>query len=302
MTMTDPRLRSLLRQARAVADANKRAAAQQLYREILDEFPEAPQAWLGLATLLDTEAEQREAVERVLALDPGNDRAQALLTAIDGRARADAEPLDETPDDPFADARRYLEEATRREDPGGGGDGVVVGADEKEGSDPETPAEHVHDLEAETEVLFCANHPQRETTLRCNRCGKPVCTQCIRRTPVGYRCKECVREQEDVFFSAEPLHYLIAMAVAAPLAVLAPFLLSLIGFWFLAIFIAPVAGTLVGRAVFYAIGRRRGRYIPYLVAVLMILGAVLVLLLTGNLLTIGIYAFLATSSAFYQLR
>ena len=41
------------------------------------------------------------------------------------------------------------------------------------------------DLNAPT---YCANHPTVETTLRCNKCGKPICAKCAIRTPTGYRC------------------------------------------------------------------------------------------------------------------
>lgn len=29
------------------------------------------------------------------------------------------------------------------------------------------------------------------TRLRCSRCGKPICPECMIRSPVGYRCPEC---------------------------------------------------------------------------------------------------------------
>src|SRR3972149_4976134 len=54
-----------------------------------------------------------------------------------------------------------------------------------------------------TEVaLTCANHPTRETSLRCKRCNKPICASCAVLTPVGYRCRECVREQQAIFDTA----------------------------------------------------------------------------------------------------
>ena len=53
-----------------------------------------------------------------------------------------------------------------------------------------------------TAPIYCANHPAVETTLRCNRCGKPICAECAVRTPTGYRCKECVRGQQKIFDTA----------------------------------------------------------------------------------------------------
>ncbi|HLF80868.1 MAG TPA: B-box zinc finger protein, partial [Anaerolineales bacterium] len=51
-------------------------------------------------------------------------------------------------------------------------------------------------------VLTCANHPTRETSLRCKRCDKPICASCAVLTPVGYRCRECVRGQQATFDTA----------------------------------------------------------------------------------------------------
>ena len=50
--------------------------------------------------------------------------------------------------------------------------------------------------------VYCANHPGVETSLRCNKCGKPICAKCAIRTPTGYRCKECVRGQQRIFETA----------------------------------------------------------------------------------------------------
>lgn len=44
----------------------------------------------------------------------------------------------------------------------------------------------------ETETTMrCYRHPGREATLRCSNCERPICTDCARDTPVGYRCPDC---------------------------------------------------------------------------------------------------------------
>ena len=68
-------------------------------------------------------------------------------------------------------------------------------------------------------ALHCANHPDRETMLRCNKCDKPICYECAVRTPVGYRCKECVREQQNIYYNAEKSDVLIGGVVALLLGV-----------------------------------------------------------------------------------
>lgn len=40
-------------------------------------------------------------------------------------------------------------------------------------------------------VTHCVRHPNRETALRCGKCGDPICTRCIVQTPVGARCATC---------------------------------------------------------------------------------------------------------------
>ncbi|MEM7117329.1 MAG: hypothetical protein AAF614_33155 [Chloroflexota bacterium] len=78
MTISDVQLRTRLRQADRVANSGKRVAAQQLYREILDQAPNAKEAWLGLAQVVD-EADKQAAYEKVLSLDPENKEAKEGL-------------------------------------------------------------------------------------------------------------------------------------------------------------------------------------------------------------------------------
>jgi len=121
------------------------------------------------------------------------------------------------------------------------------------------------------ETLHCANHPDRETSLRCNKCSKPICTKCAVRTPVGYRCQECVRGQQAIFQTAQWYDYAIGAGVALVLsAIITPFG-GLLG-WF-AIFLGPVGGTVVAEVVRFAVRKRRGRYFAELVGGAMILGA-----------------------------
>ncbi len=56
-------------------------------------------------------------------------------------------------------------------------------------------SEPAHPAPAQPEGMpVCPRHPDRESWVRCQRCGRPVCPQCQRQAPVGVQCVDCVRE------------------------------------------------------------------------------------------------------------
>lgn len=40
----------------------------------------------------------------------------------------------------------------------------------------------------------CYRHPGRETYIRCQRCDRPICPDCMRSAAVGFQCPHCVAE------------------------------------------------------------------------------------------------------------
>jgi len=118
---------------------------------------------------------------------------------------------------------------------------------------------------------YCYYHPNTPTELRCNKCGKYICVKDARRTPVGYRCKGCVKEQQDVFFTATPIDYTVAAAVSFVLSLIAALIIPALGFF--AIFAAPIAGGIIAEGVFRTTGKRRGRYIWAVAVACMIITA-----------------------------
>ncbi|MGC9667089.1 rhomboid family intramembrane serine protease [Planosporangium sp. 12N6] len=43
-------------------------------------------------------------------------------------------------------------------------------------------------------VPACYRHPSRETYVRCTRCDRPICPDCMNEASVGHQCPECVAE------------------------------------------------------------------------------------------------------------
>ncbi|MBI5567282.1 MAG: hypothetical protein HY870_20455 [Chloroflexi bacterium] len=142
-----------------------------------------------------------------------------------------------------------------------------------------------------TETHYCHYHPNIPTSLRCNKCGKYICIKDARRTPVGYRCKECVRGQQDVFFTATPLDYVITAVIALPMAFIAAQIVPRLGF--ITIFAGPIVGIVIAEVVRLATRKRRGRY-TWLVALACLVAATLLpllplvqLILLGGALELG---------------
>lgn len=156
-----------LQQGRTAARVGDTAEARRLFSEATQEDPTNAAAWLELAGVVEDLAEKKTYLDRVLALEPENASARVTLALLEKKT-ADGRSFDPAQDKPpTADAF------------------------------PTNPAVD----EAETGPLFCYQHPKVETSLRCNRCNRPICPKCAQRTPVGFRCSECVLAIEDRYYS-----------------------------------------------------------------------------------------------------
>jgi hypothetical protein len=115
--------------------------------------------------------------------------------------------------------------------------------------------------EQPADTHFCALHPTRETELRCNKCERYMCSECAVPTPVGYRCRQCVRQIESVFFTATPADYAILFAVSGVLAGIAGGISAALALPILfALILGLPLGGLISDLPPRLIRRRRGRY------------------------------------------
>ncbi|MBG0856094.1 rhomboid family intramembrane serine protease [Streptomyces spinoverrucosus] len=49
-------------------------------------------------------------------------------------------------------------------------------------------------MEPESTVTTCYRHPKVESYVRCTRCDRYICPDCMREAAVGHQCVECVKE------------------------------------------------------------------------------------------------------------
>ena len=59
----------------------------------------------------------------------------------------------------------------------------------------EMPPDFETRMPDDIQVRYCYRHPDRETGVSCSNCGRPICHECMIPAPVGFRCPECVKEQ-----------------------------------------------------------------------------------------------------------
>ncbi len=76
------------------------------------------------------------------------------------------------------------------------------------------------------EVLYCCNHPDRQTTIRCMKCNRPVCLECAVSTPKGYICKDCLEKQKRRFASNENQELLLACLIPGSFGLIGSLILS----------------------------------------------------------------------------
>ncbi len=282
--MTDSsEMKDLVQRGKAAARVGRLDEAREYLGRAIELEPSDVEAWMALAAVEDDPAGKIACFETVLQLDPDNIEASLGLEML----RQDEGPEKSTDDGSEDELEAIIAQASRQLD---------------EAMGPPPPDERPLDDNA----LFCANHPTVETMLRCNRCSKPICTRCAVQTPVGYRCKECVGQQQAVFYTGGPVDYVIAGAISLVLGGVASYLMTLLGAWFFALILGPAVGIGIAELVRLALRRRRSRYLWIVVAAAMVAGSLPALLMAlfslWSLVTLGLFLVLAIGAATARLR
>ena len=169
----------------------------------------------------------------------------------------------------------------------------------------------------ESTPTYCANHPATTTNLRCNRCEKLICSKCAIHTPTGYRCKDCVRNQQKTFDSATWYDYPIGFIVAGLLSYLGSLIVPNLGFF--VFFLAPLAGVVIAEATRFITRKRRSRPLFITITAGAVVGSLPTLLLQlislvlwlpdagisfGSIIDLiwhGAYIIMLTSTGYYRI-
>ncbi|HWD10170.1 MAG TPA: hypothetical protein VHA57_13865 [Actinomycetota bacterium] len=132
-------------------------------------------------------------------------------------------------------------------------------------------------------VKSCVNHPRRETRVSCSSCGSPICTDCMRETPVGMKCPSCARMPLHARALGKPRHYAAALGAGLGSAALLGAIAAVANLGIIGIIFPLIAGFVVGRAVAWgAKGNRNGAFMAIAAA------TAVVGLVAGGVLAAGI--------------
>jgi hypothetical protein len=164
-----------------------------------------------------------------------------------------------------------------------------------------------------TPKIYCANHPSVETSLRCNRCEKPICAKCAVLTPTGYRCPECIKEQQKIFDTSLWYDYPLVFVITAFFSYMG----SLIGGWIaarfgfyiiiLTLFAAPIIGGFIAEIIRRVTHKRRSKKLFAVAVIAAVVGCVPVALRLVSyfslfeIIYLGMYIVLMTSTLYYRL-
>ncbi|MCA9915866.1 MAG: hypothetical protein KC496_21075, partial [Anaerolineae bacterium] len=124
--MSDERIQKLLQGALKAARSGQMDLAQRAFREALKIDPRNETAWVGLATITESEQDKLRILKKVLELNPDNIQAQQMLARLIPAEEEQPPAADKQPDDdaalemPSLDDLRISDEPPVEKAPAGG--------------------------------------------------------------------------------------------------------------------------------------------------------------------------------------
>ena len=110
--------------------------------------------------------------------------------------------------------------------------------------------------------MRCATHHEVETSLKCGKCGKPICPKCMVQTPVGAKCKDCARLYKLPTYNVSKVYYLRAAGTAIGAGIVGGVLWWIVGIFlpfYLGLLLAAGIGYATGELVSLSVNRKRGK-------------------------------------------
>ncbi len=135
--------------------------------------------------------------------------------------------------------------------------------------------------------MRCATHPEVETSLRCSKCGKPICPRCLVQTSVGARCRDCARSYKVPTYHVSTKYYLKAIGTGLGMAIVCGVSWGVIGglvtFFSFNLLLAPAAGYAIGEVVSRSVNRKRSLGLAIVGSIAVVLSYLITLLFPGRL-------------------
>jgi hypothetical protein len=124
----------------------------------------------------------------------------------------------------------------------------------------------------ETEKTVCYRHPQKETKISCNECGRYICPSCMIPAPVGQKCPECVTSYESHTTRITPTEYTLSILTGGIVSLVTCFFWQYLPSGFLMAISAYLIGFLVAKSITAVIGNKLGFKIQVIAGTLVFIG------------------------------
>lgn len=145
---------------------------------------------------------------------------------------------------------------------------------------------------------YCAKHSETPTNLRCSRCDKPVCPECMVQAPVGIRCQEHGRPTKLPTYEVSTGFIVRGVVAGVGIGILGGLILGIAGAYTNLFFIPYVftlamvgLGYLVGEGISRATNKKRGQ--PLIVAAVVGVVVAFVIVVAFARLQLGLFDLLA---------